>query len=160
MHYAELFVWMLLGHLVGDYILQNGWMALTKGGKGLKADLACSVHVLLYTLAVVGSIWYGYQWGMSSHQLGWLTFWIAVPHWIIDRFCLFGKFMEWKNGQHPFRLLEGTQLIGTNYSGNLVEATPDFKRKMYDVAFAAPVYIVTDNTAHLVMMWLAIRAIL
>jgi len=42
----------LIGHLVGDYLLQNDWMALNKKTFTLKGWLACSIHCLLYTLAV------------------------------------------------------------------------------------------------------------
>ena len=41
---------MLIGHLVGDYLLQNDWMAENKAKhKGL-GWLTCAVHCLLYTM--------------------------------------------------------------------------------------------------------------
>jgi len=39
-----------IGHLVGDYLLQNDWMA---NGKK-KSTFICSVHCALWTLAVFG----------------------------------------------------------------------------------------------------------
>ena len=38
----------IIGHLVGDYLLQNDWMALNKK----KHTLHCAVHCTLWTLAV------------------------------------------------------------------------------------------------------------
>jgi len=38
----------IIGHLVGDYLLQNDWMALNKK----KRTLPCIVHCLLWTLSV------------------------------------------------------------------------------------------------------------
>jgi len=38
----------IVGHLVGDYLLQNDWMALNKK----KHTLPCAVHCTLWTLAV------------------------------------------------------------------------------------------------------------
>lgn len=38
----------IIGHLVGDYLLQNDWMALNKK----KRTLPCAVHCGLWTLAV------------------------------------------------------------------------------------------------------------
>lgn len=38
----------LIAHLIGDYLLQNDWMALNKK----KWHLPCLVHCLLYTAAV------------------------------------------------------------------------------------------------------------
>jgi len=43
---------MLLGHLVGDYLLQNNWMALGKSKYNGMGWLTCTVHCVLYTLAV------------------------------------------------------------------------------------------------------------
>jgi hypothetical protein len=42
----------LLGHLIGDYLIQSKKMALTKSIKGLNGLKWCSTHCLLYTLAV------------------------------------------------------------------------------------------------------------
>lgn len=39
---------LLIAHLMGDYLLQNDWMAQNKK----KATLPCLVHVAIYTLAV------------------------------------------------------------------------------------------------------------
>lgn len=38
----------VIGHLVGDYLLQNDWMALHKK----QSDFRCAVHCALWTLAV------------------------------------------------------------------------------------------------------------
>ena len=38
----------IVGHLVGDYLLQNDWMALNKK----KHSLHCTVHCLLWTASV------------------------------------------------------------------------------------------------------------
>lgn len=39
----------LVGHLVGDYLAQNDWMALNKK----KSTLHCAVHCAIWTLCVV-----------------------------------------------------------------------------------------------------------
>lgn len=44
---------MLVGHLVGDYLLQNDWMALNKKFKNFEGRLACGVHCFLWTLSVL-----------------------------------------------------------------------------------------------------------
>lgn len=38
----------IIGHLVGDYLLQNDWMAMNKK----KETLPCTVHCALWTLSV------------------------------------------------------------------------------------------------------------
>lgn len=40
------FAWLVLAHLVGDFMLQNDWMARNKGGHPWGA--ACICHCLLY----------------------------------------------------------------------------------------------------------------
>lgn len=61
----------LVGHLVGDYLLQNDWMA--QGKK--RAHWPCLVHVAAYTLAVMLFT----QWPL------WIAAVVFVPHYLIDR---------------------------------------------------------------------------
>lgn len=44
----DMFGCLIIGHLVGDYILQNNWMAMNKS----KNWLALIIHSLVYTTAV------------------------------------------------------------------------------------------------------------
>ena len=115
---------LLLGHLVGDYVVQNDWMAKNKTNpypetavtdSGIntpherldeldrfKAQLlawelghaACTLHCFLYTLAV---------WAFS---FWWMPAWgLAVCfaiHWPIDRFRLAGWWMRNVSGQAYF----------------------------------------------------------
>lgn len=122
---------LLLGHLTGDYLLQNDWMAANKtnalagrrpgryhtemgtdvyleagpvdeaewwfrrsGEK--RGHRACTVHCLLYTLAV---------WAFSWH---WLPWWGLIAcflaHWPIDRFRLARWWMENVAGQRLFSI--------------------------------------------------------
>lgn len=43
-------IYALVGHLVGDYLLQNDWMALNK--KTAETDTACGVHCTIWTASV------------------------------------------------------------------------------------------------------------
>lgn len=77
----------LIGHLVGDYLLQNDWMALNKK----KAVLPCLVHCLLYTLA----IWAFTGWGLFP-----LSF-VFLSHFAQDHTTFITKLMN-ANGQRQF----------------------------------------------------------
>lgn len=123
---------LLCGHLVGDYIFQNDWMARWKGvplagrfppytvdacpqdREGFRAaleernrkqaehpdkvrqartgHLACTIHCLLYTLAV----W------LFSHE--WVPLWglaaVFLAHWPIDRFRLAWRWMQYSGQKH------------------------------------------------------------
>jgi hypothetical protein len=68
---------LLLGHLVGDYLLQTNKMATTKKDKGIYGFLACFIHCLLYTLAIC--VFVGY-WSWLGIAL------VFLSHWIVDRY--------------------------------------------------------------------------
>lgn len=77
----------LIGHLVGDYLLQNDWMALNKK----KSTVHCVVHVLLYCTAV-----YAFT--------GWPLWAMAVTfacHFIQDRTSIVRWYMS-RVGQDQF----------------------------------------------------------
>ena len=76
----------IVGHLVGDYLLKNDWMALNKK----KSDFACTIHCLIWTFSVL-------------LFAGWHGFWICSilysTHFIQDRTQIIGWWMRlpWKN---------------------------------------------------------------
>lgn len=117
---------LILGHLLGDYVLQNDWQAGNKTnphpgrdphfGKKLgdmsgsevkesldyhkrrrlwvRGHLACTVHCLLYTLAVWAcSFWWMPWWGLVI---------CFAAHWPIDRFRLARAWMVHVSGQTAF----------------------------------------------------------
>jgi hypothetical protein len=76
------FTWLLLGHLLGDWVLQNNWMA--KGKKNGLLALAGAVHFAIYTATIVGALWLsGVAHGEPASYLilGGTAF---VSHWLID----------------------------------------------------------------------------
>lgn len=56
----------IIGHLVGDYLLQNDWMALNKK----KQSLPCAVHCTLWTLAVCA---FAGWWTLPASAVLWVT---------------------------------------------------------------------------------------
>lgn len=77
----------LVGHLVGDYILQNDWMASNKTNPHtILGHLACTVHVSCYTAAIAfTSFWWMPWWGYIA---------CFAIHWVIDRYRLARKWMS------------------------------------------------------------------
>lgn len=80
---------LLVGHLVGDFILQNDYVAKNKA----VSSAVCGVHCLLYALAV---------WAFT---FTWLPFWaiaiVAVAHYPVDRWRLARRWMDY-SGQAEF----------------------------------------------------------
>jgi len=56
----------IIGHLVGDYLLQNDWMALNKK----KRTLPCAIHCTLWTLAVCA---FANWWTLPAVAVLWVT---------------------------------------------------------------------------------------
>lgn len=131
---ADLFVLALLGHLVGDYLLQNKYMALQKSGPGWSGALTCTLHVAIYTTAVC-MFW----WTLDPIVI----ILVFVPHWIIDRWSLAKPWLK---------------LIG----GRTFESAFNSKDKYreFDIAFTSLVYVVVDNTMHFLSLWLVIKFVM
>lgn len=135
---------LLLGHLVGDYLLQNNWMAQRKGAK----LFPCVVHCLIYTVCVClftewkNPLWYGV---------------VFLSHFPIDRFSLADKWGKLIGGRSLTVFMnEGQQGIPTGLT--------DEQRENYVTlrgAFTALVYTVMDNTIHLLLLvlgaWLVLH---
>ena len=78
----DTFNWLVIGHLVGDWLLQNDWMA--QGKKRGFFTTAGLVHYTIYTLAVVAFLWLSPQdtVGLGIYLIvGGIIF---FTHWIID----------------------------------------------------------------------------
>lgn len=86
----RLFILALLGHLIGDYLLQSKWMALTKSANGFDGIKACTVHVAVYTAAVCAMCW-------TLSPLFALA--VFVPHWVIDRWSLASPWLKMIGGR-------------------------------------------------------------
>lgn len=136
----ELLAGAMLGHFVGDYLLQTQWMATRKTIEGWEGHKACTVHVLLYMLAV-------------ALFTGWYPLFllaIGIPHWIIDRWSLGGVWLKWKNGYSLHKVWRQAPLCAN-------PAPDELQQNVWKVAFAAPVYIFNDNTMHWVCIWFTVR---
>lgn len=77
---------LILGHLIGDYILQSDWMAINKKQKGLKGLTACIIHCLIWSVSV-----YLFAFNdIASHKL--IVFVLVfLSHFILDR----TNFVKW-----------------------------------------------------------------
>lgn len=82
----------IIGHLVGDYLLQNDWMALNKKKPGQLGADACIIHCTLWTLAV--SFFAGW-WGAPSFVL-------FLAHYAQDRTGVIVWWMTKVNRQQQF----------------------------------------------------------
>jgi hypothetical protein len=86
------FGWFLLGHLVGDWLLQNDWMARGKR-EGLLTK-AGAMHFTLYTATILGALWLsGYRDGGTATMLT-LSAIVFLSHWLVDAGNVAGRWMH------------------------------------------------------------------
>lgn len=130
---TDLFTRALLGHLVGDYLLQSKKMALKKSQKGLMGIVWCLFHCLVYTLAVCLFL-------ETTDPL--IITLVFMSHYPIDRWSLANKWLK---------MIGSRDFIAAHYSND--------EYKDLDVAFSCLVYAVADNTLHLVLLWLVTQVI-
>lgn len=74
----------IVGHLVGDFLLQNDWMALNKKNR----SWPCVVHCALWTLAVCA---FAGWWNPASAA------WLFLTHFAIDRTQFIKSWMRLNN---------------------------------------------------------------
>lgn len=120
----------LLLHLLGDYLLQNDWMAANKGKKTLPAF----IHALVYSLPFLL---------LGSYLSVWVIF---VTHFFIDRFGLI-KYLTYA--------LSFTAPKSYWKSWSECSATGFHKDK--PVWLAVWIMIICDNFLHLLINFLSLK---
>lgn len=146
----------LLCHLFGDYITgQSDWMALNKN----KRSIPCLVHVFLYTLTFLF---------LTTSWKALLV--IGVTHFLIDRFSL-ARYLIWvKNHINPhFEYAPWKWSKNTGYydiTDKQLEQPTGGDREAFEVETGITtrpmwitvwLYIISDNTLHLLCNWLALK---
>jgi hypothetical protein len=85
MEIAALFIGLVMGHFLGDYVLQNKTMRFGKSKKGFKGMAICTIHCLIYTACVYFFLW-TLNPGITANL--WVILAIFLSHWPIDRWSL------------------------------------------------------------------------
>jgi hypothetical protein len=86
------FACLLMGHLLGDWLLQNDWMA--NGKKQGLFTLAGTVHFAIYTATTMGALWLS---GVTDKNAAFyliLSAIIVASHWLIDAMDVARRWMR------------------------------------------------------------------
>jgi len=144
---------LLIGHMVGDYLLQNNYLSVNKSKPGLFGAAICFLHSSIYALCVTTAVLLGgWRGSLSSHMsFSWAVAYliVLVCHYPIDRWGLAGKWTKFFGQTQPDDLEHitlGELQPGYEDKGRLYVGLRQY--------FWAPVYICVDNTMHLVLMWI------
>lgn len=139
---------LLICHLIGDYVLQNHWMALNK----VKSWWPALIHAATYMapfciLDAVGVM-------ESSSAAKWVMF---GTHAVIDRFQLAQWWTEWW-GVGCEGVFMKTLRLGIGPWNRDFHAHPDITARAPDW-LGVWLRIIVDNTAHLVINYFAIMCL-
>jgi hypothetical protein len=86
---------LLLGHWIGDYILQTHEIATNKSKPDAKGFWACTIHCILYTISVMICLLPLFT--SSTVFLASIAL-VYISHYFIDRYSVAYKIMEMKGG--------------------------------------------------------------
>ena len=160
---THLMFWAVIGHLVGDYLLQNKWMALNKNEKGWYGIGICTAHSLIYSIAVTLVVGI-YLWGFAPYGIRvWaiLTM-VFLTHYPIDRWSLADKWLKLIRGRQLDEVFKEADLRHLN--GMALPNPPGHMTQVANVAtqqsFTALAYAVADNTTHFLLMTAGFAALL
>ncbi|MEX1019024.1 MAG: DUF3307 domain-containing protein [Litorilinea sp.] len=78
----DTFSWLIIGHLVGDWCLQNRWMAEGKLRGAASGPLL--VHCCIYTVAVSGGALFALGGQAAWWEIAGFGGAVWVSHWLID----------------------------------------------------------------------------
>lgn len=85
----------LIGHLVGDYLLQNDWMAYNKKQKTWRGELACNLHCLIWTLSVLCFTgWWDWPHALLVYGTHYLLDRTGLVNWYVNKINL-GPPLSW-----------------------------------------------------------------
>lgn len=138
----EWFIWLLFGHLFGDYIFQNSWMALNKK----KHLVPLIVHCFLYTFIVSLFVRLGtdIELGFLANSLIFLSHIVLDGTSLVEKWCDFYGIRSWDT--HLPKIGKGIQFDAQANVANAITTS-----------FGAIVYVVIDNTLHLFMMFFIVK---
>ena len=79
-----LFAWLVLAHFVGDWMLQNDWMARAKRGRWWSSE--CLTHCAVYTGVLTLVFWLASRptGPLTGIQLPLFAACVFISHWAID----------------------------------------------------------------------------
>lgn len=117
-------------HLLGDFFLQNDWMAVNKSKYNKLGWLTCSLHCLLYSI----------PFGLYYHS--WPVFLlILLSHFIIDKFTLATYYTKLINNTWLADSCTLQAKLGFKGSPDDPDRRPDY--------IAVWIHIIRDNSIHI-----------
>lgn len=146
---------LLIGHLLGDYVFQNDWMALNKTKMTLKGWIACWSHSLVY-ICCVGFVtgWFFTAPGRWALTITFVAHYVQdkTRFWVTTWMNLMGSFIYFRETVNYAKFnkvkMPDSDMFILNEAG--VDTRP---RDFWPT-------IIIDNTFHLLQLWLVQKFII
>ena len=179
--FTHLMFWVLVGHFVGDYLLQSKEMALTKTAKTGHGLSMCLLHCIAYSVAVSTAavlVVYGLTLDIPLLSIYAILGVVFLSHFPIDRWSLADKWLKMIEGRQLDEVFKDAFKDATHLPNEFPPlpdgfANPTHPRVVVPVAdkefvadvatrqaFTALVYAVVDNTLHFLLMTAGFAALL
>lgn len=138
---GELIFVIMIGHFIGDYFFQPRWISLYKKNNNVQGYSVCTFHCLLYTIIVYLCTF------LTDYDMTGVVFsMIFMSHFIIDKYGI----IEWWLKTTDTRSWD-------TYIRHLGWKQPMNKFQVVSTSFGAIVYVVADNTAHILLMYIIVK---
>jgi len=132
---SELFIALLLGHLVGDYFMQSDVMAINKRKNDWLGYVTCTGHCIVYTMWIVIFL------KLFKIPVGFFSYtalFIFLTHFFPDKYGWASKWMKFYGITVPKKPLPSNRNVA-------------FRRE-----YCIIIQVVIDNTMHLILMYFGI----
>lgn len=135
---SDLFWLIVLYHLVADFMTQPKETGIRKSEKGVNGLRLCVGHVSLYTLLMCFPFGYALSLfgNFSVKVIVFVYLAISVPHFVIDRWSLANKWGKYFKGRSFESAGKGDDI-----------------EDRFDRIFTGIVYVVIDQTMHLICLF-------
>jgi len=132
------FIYLLFGHLIGEFLLQNSWMTHNKklGPK------ACFAHSFVYTFSICLFLLATPHIHAIDKKFALLALIIFSAHFLMDAFWV----VDWW-----FKKLEVFSCYNLEIAKRLTHTDSIF------ISFGTFYYIVAENTLNLLIAWMAVK---
>ena len=138
----ELLMALLCGHILGDYLFQNDWMALHKTRSGTRLF----VHVCIYSICIAACVFSALASAPLFNAIYFLL-WAGLWHAALDGGNLIERWYRLIGGRAYSRIANMPEFVSRK----------DAVENMARVSYTAIVQTVTDNSLHLVVLYSGAR---
>ncbi len=134
---ADFYMRMLFSHLIGDYLLQNNWMALNKKKKWIPCLVHCAIYSITVVLFLLPEI-LSFSFAVATL----VVIGVFLSHLILDKTPIIEKWLHFIGGRSYKRAIEFAK----------DKRNADIEKQFY-ISYTALVQTIADNTIHLLIIY-------